>query len=127
MYRSIDGNGDVIVKENKKEEDGKHKLVTKRLPSRQSNTNNTLIDFDYKGNSTEFMHLLKRRDSGSPNIAQVKFELGLRSYMNNRQRGDSKSMLSKSSKNDKKQQWRYNPSSVVKILSSSDSIESIED
>lgn len=59
------------------------KKKTKRLPSRQSGANFTNLDFDYRGNSQEILHLLKiRENSGSPNVSQLRFELGLRSYMN---------------------------------------------
>ena len=59
----------------------------KRLPSRQSNTNFTIIDFDYKGNASEIAHMLKPREcQGSPNLGQVKFELGLRRYQGSNHR-----------------------------------------
>lgn len=45
------------------------KKKTKRLPSRQSGANFTNLDFDYRGNSQEILHLLKvRENSGSPNV-----------------------------------------------------------
>ena len=58
------------------------KTKKNRLPSRQSGTNFTNLDFDYRGNSSEILHLLRvRENSGSPNVGQLRFELGLRSYI----------------------------------------------
>ncbi|CDW73622.1 UNKNOWN [Stylonychia lemnae] len=52
--------------------------ILKRVPSRQSNTNFCNVDFDYYGDTKEIAHLLKNRQSGSPNLCQVQFETNLR-------------------------------------------------
>mmetsp|Transcript_9681 Transcript_9681/g.16285 ORF Transcript_9681/g.16285 Transcript_9681/m.16285 type:complete len:195 (-) Transcript_9681:46-630(-) len=57
--------------------------VLKRRRSRQSTYAPGVIDFDYAGNSSQFQHLIeKRNDLGYPNKSQLDFELKLRSYKN---------------------------------------------
>jgi len=86
------------------------KKKTKRLPSRQSGANFTNLDFDYRGNSSEILHLLKiRENSGSPNVSQLRFELGLRSYMNMNKRDKSPEKEGEEGSNIKPM-WKYIPS-----------------
>jgi hypothetical protein len=84
------------------------KKKTKRLPSRQSGANFTNLDFDYRGNSQEILHLLKiRENSGSPNVSQLRFELGLRSYMN---MNKSPEKEGEEGATNMKPMWKYIPS-----------------
>lgn len=64
VFQSEEGTGELVVKERIKAA-----TRTKRLPSRQSNTHYTTIDFDYRGNSRDIVHLLKPRETGSPSAA----------------------------------------------------------
>ena len=71
------------------------------------------------------MHLLKPRESGSPNMSQLRFELGLRSYMTSvlkkkKEEGNSETLYRST---DKRPPWRYlGTSKPTVVLSNSDSI-----
>lgn len=99
VFQSEEGTGEIVVKEKIKTA-----VRTKRLPSRQSNTHTTTIDFDYRGNSRDIVHLLKPRESGSPNAAQVRFELGLRSYLASSLDSNNKKIAYQ--KRDRRPPWR---------------------
>lgn len=115
VFQSVEGPGEIVVKEKIRAA-----LRTKRLPSRQSNTHNTTIDFDYRGNSRDIVHLLKPRESGSPNAAQVRFELGLRTYMASSLSRDENNETTY--KKDNKPPWRVVASNKPLDLSTSESL-----
>lgn len=91
-----------------KQQNQKKERPRRRLPSRQSGANFTNLDFDYRGNSSEILHLLKiRENSGSPNVSQLCFELGLRNYIGNftkspKKEGEEETAL--------RPMWKYIPS-----------------